>query len=55
MLSISMTSRRALFKSCNVGQVQVIERKDIKGSKTLMMFPQVCNTLSSSIGRFFDH
>ena len=46
-------SRRALFKSCNVGRVQVIERNDIKGSKTLMMFPQVCNTLNSSIGRFF--
>ena len=33
MLSINKTSRRALNKGCNVGRVQVNERKDIKGSK----------------------
>ena len=55
MLSISKTSRRALFKGCNVGRVQVIKRKDIKGSKTRIMFPQECNTLNSSIGRFFHN
>ena len=30
-----------LFKGCNVGRVQVIERKDIKGSKPLWYFPSM--------------
>ena len=40
VFSISQTSRRSLFKGCNVGRVQVIERKDIKGSKSLWYFPK---------------
>ena len=38
MLSISRTSRKDLFKGCNVSRVQVIERKDIKGLKPLWYF-----------------
>ena len=43
----------SLFKGYNVGQVQVIERKDIKGSKPLWYFPKYATLQILALEEFF--